>query len=138
MMGEKKISGIKIHIVTDIMGLPHGISATTANVGDREGVIEVLKKYAPNLSNISKILADGGFTGEIFEKAVALLIGAGVEIAKRSELHKFAVIPKRWVVERTFGWLENYRRLWKNCERKLENTVQITVLAFISLLPKRW
>ena len=137
-MGGKKISGIKIHIVTDIMGLPHGISATTANVGDREGVIEMLKRYVPNLSNISKILADGGFTGEIFEKAVALLIGAAVEIAKRSELHKFAVIPKRWVVERTFGWLENYRRLWKNCERKLENTVQITVLAFISLLLKRW
>jgi len=124
--------------VTDIMGLPHGISATTANAGDREGAIEMIKTYAPNLSNISKILADGGFTGENFKNAVALLIGAKVEIAKRSELHKFAVIPKRWIVERTFGWLENYRRLWKNCERKIENTVQMTVLAFISLLLKRW
>ena len=138
MTAGKKISGIKIHIVTDIMGLPHGISATTANVGDREGVIETIKNNAPNLSNVSKILADGGFTGETFEKAVALLISADVEIAKRSELHKFAVIPKRWIVERTFGWLENYRRLWKNCERKIENTVQMTVLAFISLLLNRW
>jgi len=137
-MAGKKISGIKIHIVTDTMGLPHGISATTANVGDREGVIEAIESYAPNLSNVSKILADGGFTGETFGKAVFLLIGAEVEIAKRSELHKFAVIPKRWIVERTFGWLENYRRLWKNCERKIENTVQMTVLAFISLLLRRW
>ena len=120
------------------MGLPHGISVTTANVGDREGCIEMIKAYAPNLSNIAKLLADGGFTGENFAKAVKLLIGAEVEIAKRSELHEFAVIPKRWIVERTFGWLENYRRLWKNCERKIENTVQMTVLAFISLLLKRW
>ena len=137
-MEGKKISGIKIHIVTDIMGLPHGISATTANVGDREGIIGTIETYAPNLSNISQILADGGLTGENFENAVALLIGAEVEIVKRSELHKFAVMPKRWIVERTFGWLENYRRLWKNCERKIENTVQMTVLAFISLLLKRW
>jgi len=137
-MEGKKVSGIKIHIVTDTMGLPHGISATTANVGDREGIIETVKTYAQNLSNISKILADGGFTGENFEKAIELLIGAEVEIAKRSELYKFAVMPKRWIVERTFGWLENYRRLWKNCERKIENTVQMTVLAFISLLLMRW
>jgi transposase len=138
MMAGKKISGIKIHIVTDIMGLPHGISATIANVGDREGAIEMIKAYAPNLSNIAKILADGGYTGENFKNTVGLLIGAEVEIAKRSELHKFAVMPKRWIVERTFGWLENYRRLWKNCERKIENIVQMTVLAFISLLLKRW
>jgi len=137
-MPGKKISGIKIHLVTDIMGLPHGISATTANVGDREGAVEMIKIYAPNLANIAKILADGGFTGENFAKAVAALIGAEVEIAKRNELHKFAVIPKRWVVERTFGWLENYRRLWKNCERKIENTIQMTVLAFISILLRRW
>ena len=112
------------------MGLPHGISATPANVGDREGIIETVKTYAPNLSNISKILADGGFTGENFAKAIELLIGAEVEIAKRSELHKFAVMPKRWIVERSFGWLENYRRLWKNCEREIENTVQMVILAF--------
>ena len=124
--------------MTDMMGLPHGISATTADVGDREGIVETIKIYVPKLSNMSKILADGGFTGENFKNAVALLIGAEVEIAKRSELHKFAVMPKRWIVERTFGWLENYRRLWKNCERKIENTVQMTVLAFISLLLMRW
>ena len=77
------------------MGLPHGITATTAKVGDREGMIETIKTYAPNLSNIAKILADGGYTGENFEEAVKLLIGAEVEIAKRSELHKFAVMRKK-------------------------------------------
>jgi transposase len=134
----KKISGIKIHIVTDIMGLPHAISVTTANISDRDAAVDMIETYAPNLSSLAKVLADGGYTGENFAQAVASLIGAEVEVAKRSELHKFAVIPKRWIVERTFGWLENYRRLWKNCERKLENTVQMTVLAFVSLLLRRW
>jgi transposase len=69
---------------------------------------------------------------------VRLLIGAEVEVVKRNELHKFVVLPRRWVVERTFGWLEEHRRLWKNCERKLHNSLQMTVLAFISLLLKRY
>jgi transposase len=60
-----------------------------------------------------------------------------VEIAKRSELPKFAVIPKRWVVERSFAWLEKCRRLWKNCERTLHTSEQFIVLAFLSLLLKR-
>jgi transposase len=65
-------------------------------------------------------------------------IGATVEVAKRSELHTFAVIPKRWVVERSFGWLEKCRRLWKNCERKMNTSLQMVVLAFLALLLKRF
>jgi transposase len=120
------------------MGLPHTLSATTANIGDRKAAIDMISAYAPNLSSIVKLIADAGYTGENFARAVARLIGAEVEVVKRTELHKFAVMPKRWIVERTFSWLEHYRRLWKNCERKLDNTVQMTVLAFISLLLKRW
>jgi len=65
------------------------------------------------------------------------LIGADVEVAKRNELHTFAVIPKRWVVERSFAWLEKCRRLWKNCERKINTSLQFVTLAFIVLLIKR-
>jgi transposase len=83
-------------------------------------------------------LCDGGYSGKNFANAVRLLIGAEVEAVKRNELHTFVVLPRRWVVERTFGWLEKYRRLWKNCERKLHNSLQMTVLAFISLLLKRY
>ena len=60
-----------------------------------------------------------------------------VQIAKRSELHKFAVIPKRWVVERSFAWLEKNRRLWKNCERQLNTSLQFIHLAFLALLLRR-
>jgi len=61
-----------------------------------------------------------------------------VEIAKRNELYTFKVIPKRWVVERTFAWLEKCRRLWKNCERKLNTSLNMAILAFITLLLKRF
>jgi transposase len=98
----------------------------------------MFKRYAPSLSGVVKVLCDGGYSGKAFSDAVLCLLGAEVEVAKRNELHKFAVLPKRWVVERTFAWLEHYRRLWKNCERKLHTSLQMTVLAFISLLLRRW
>ena len=62
-------------------------------------------------------MADGGYTGEKFADGVRLLIDAEVEIVKRNELHSFKVLPKRWIVERCFAWLDKCRRLWKNCER---------------------
>ena len=86
---------------------------------------------------VENALVDGGYTGERFEEMVFQILGAKVEVAKRNEQHKFAVIPKRWVVERSFAWLEKCRRLWKNCERKLHTSEQFIVLAFLSLLLKR-
>jgi transposase len=138
MMAEKKVSGIKIHIGVDTLGLPNCIHVTTANVTDREGALEMLNEYAPKLSSILKVLCDGGYTGENFAKAVMALIAAEVEVAKRNELHKFAVIPKRWIVERSLGWLDHFRRLWKNCERKLHTLHQMVTLAFLSVLIRRY
>ncbi|MDR2429585.1 MAG: transposase, partial [Puniceicoccales bacterium] len=56
----------------------------------------------------------------------------------RNELHRFVVMPKRWIVERSFAWLEKCRRLWKNCERKLNTSRQFVVLAFLVILLKRY
>ena len=94
-------------------------------------------KHQQGLDGIENVLVDGGYTGEKFAQSVKRLIGAEVEVAKRNELHTFAVIPKRWVVERSFAWLEKCRRLWKNCERKINNSLQFVVLAFITILIKR-
>jgi transposase len=93
---------------------------------------------ASNLSGCQKVLADGGYTGENFAKSIKDLIGADVEVVKRNELHKFSVLPKRWIVERTFAWLEDYRLLWKNCERKIKNTLQAVKMAFVFLLLRRY
>lgn len=135
----KKVSGIKRHIAVDTQGLPHAIGITTANVTDREGALITLfgGKHQQRLKQVKKVLVDGGYTGEKFANCIKELIGAEVEVAKRNELHKFAVIPRRWVVERSFAWLEKCRRLWKNCERKINNSLQFVVLAFIVILVKR-
>lgn len=83
------------------------------------------------------MLVAGGYPGEPFATGVYETLEATVEVVKRNELHKFAVLPKRWVVERSFAWLEKCRRLWKNCERKLNSSLQMVVLAFLALLLKR-
>lgn len=132
--GGKKISGIKRHIAVDTQGLPHAMVVTTANLTDRDGAVLMFTHEKENLTEIKNVLVDGGYTGEKFAKEVQEILGATVEVAKRSELHTFAVIPKRWVVERSFGWLEKCRRLWKNCERSMAVSLQMIVLAFLRLL----
>lgn len=134
----KKVSGIKRHIAVDTEGLPHAIHITTANVTDREGAVLMITEARNDLDKVLNVLVDGGYSGEPFAAKIKLAIGANVEVAKRSELHKFVVIPKRWVVERSFSWLEKCRRLWKNCERKISTSLQMVVLAFLSLLVKRF
>ena len=135
--GGKKVSGIKLHMGVDILGMPNAMGVTTANVTDREGAL-IMFGLSPDLLGVKKVLADSAYTGENFASGVKELLGAEVEVVKRSEMHKFVVIPKRWVVERTFGWLEKCRRLWKNCERKLHTTLQMTKLAIIALLLRRY
>ena len=133
----KKVSGIKRHIAVDTQGLPHAIAVTTADVTDRKGALLALGRCAAELQTVQRILADGGYVGQPFAQAVEELLGAQVQIAKRSELHTFAVMPQRWVVERSFAWIEKCRRLWKNCERKLNTSLQFIHLAFLALLLRR-
>lgn len=133
----KKVSGIKRNIAVDTEGLPHALSITTANVTDRMGAVEALSSYQGSLSAVEMVLVDGGYTGQPFAKSVKELIGAGVQVAKRNELKTFVVIPKRWVVERSFAWLDKCRRLWKNCERSLQSSLGMVALAFIALILRR-
>ncbi|WP_395463137.1 IS5 family transposase [Wolbachia endosymbiont of Cantharis cryptica] len=134
----KKISGIKRHIAVDTQGLPHAIHITTAEATDRSSAVKMVGNAKENLSEVKNILVDAGYTGENFATQIKATIGAAVEVIKRSELHTFAVLPKRWVVERSFAWLEKCRRLWKNCERKLNTSLQMIVLSFVSLLLRRF
>jgi len=133
----KKVSGIKRHIAVDTQGFPHAMAVTTANVTDRDGALLALKHAKRDLRRVKDILVDGGYSGENFAISVDDLIGANVQVVKRSTLNSFEVIPKRWIVERSFAWLEKCRRLWKNCERKLNTSLQFMVLAFLSLLLTR-
>ena len=135
----KKISGIKRHIVVDTQGLPHAVAVTTAEVTDRKGALTALARCQSGLKRVQSLLCDSGYVGQPFAQGVREILGGyvTVQIAKRSELHTFKVMPKRWIVERSFAWLEKSRRLWKNCERKLNTSLQFIHLAFLALLLRR-
>ena len=138
---QVKKTGIKWHIGVDILGLPHVIMLTAADVTDRDGAVKMFSRYCDAtdyLDLLKKVMADGGYTGEKFAQTIKTISGAEVEVVKRNEVHTFVVLPKRWIVERTFGWLDKCRRLWKNCERLLQNSFQMISLAFIRLLLARY
>ena len=96
--------------------------------------MEAFTHHKKSLSAVVNLLADGAYTGQPFADGVAEILGAKVEIAKRNELHTFKVMPQRWVVERSFGWLEQCRRLWKNCERQLNTSLQLVNFSCLALI----
>jgi transposase len=104
----------------------------------REGALAMIEKGKEQLEKTQVILADGGYTGENFSNGVKKsLPDAEVQVVKRNELHKFIVMPKRWIVERLFASMDKFRRLWKNCERYLNTSKNMIVLVFIAPLSRR-
>ena len=101
----KKVSDIKYHIVVDVLGFAHATAVITAEVTDRKGALETLGRYKPSLNRVQHLLADECYVGEPFSQAVREVLGRNVtvQIAKRSELHSLKVMPKRWIVERSFA-----------------------------------
>jgi len=110
-----------------------------ADIQDRDGGTLLLATLFGLFPFLRKLYADGGYQGPKFQEAVKrALRRVKLEIVKRSDAVKgFVVLPKRWIVERSFAWLEKCRRLWKNCERKLNTSLQMIHLAFLRLLLKR-
>ena len=121
----------------DSEGLPHAVLVTTANITDRKGALTAISLHDKTLTHVECVVGDGGYTGASFAQGVSDLIQARVEIVKRTELHKFKVLPRRWVVERSFAWLERNRRLWKNCEHLKASSTGMISLAYIALLLRR-
>lgn len=134
----KNVSGIKRHLAMDTQGLPHAVAISTADVGNRKGAEVAFERCAEDLQTMRSVLADGGCTGEEFADEVLGTLGATVQIAKCNELHCFEVMPRRWIVERSFASLEKCGRLWKNCERLLNTSLQFVHLAFLALVLRRF
>ena len=130
----KKVSGIKLHIATEIHGWPFAIHVTTADVTDRNGAKEMVAINIDSFSRIQKILVDGGYSGEKFATSIREMTGAIVEVSKRRTPHKFEPEYLRWIVERSFGWLDKCRRLAKNYERHLNTYKNMVAVAFIAVL----
>ena len=133
--GNKKIKGRKEHIVTDVLGLPLPLAIQAANVFDGVGEKEVFKNPANKYPRLRTVLADGGYRGEEPAKEAARH-GWKLSVVLRSDesSKKFSVIPKRWIVEWTFSWIENYRRLSMDFELLSESALAMLQSSFIMLL----
>jgi putative transposase len=134
----KKIKGRKRHILTDTLGLLLFVIVHAAGVQDRDGAPDLLKAVRHRFPWLRHVFADGGYAGD---KLRGALKGHGdwtIEIIKRSAAAKgFEVLPRRWVVERTFAWLGRCRRLAKDWERSIESSTVWAFLASIRLMTRR-
>lgn len=135
--GGKKTKGRKRHIVVDTLGLIMIIVIHAANIHDSIGAREVMKSLKDKyLTGIRKIFGDGGYLGELIEW-VQIQFGWTLEIVKRNETHMFRVLPKRWIVERTFAWISFHRRMSKDYERLPESGIAFIHLSMIRLMVNR-
>lgn len=133
----KKIKGIKRHIMVDTLGLILAVVVHGADVQDRDGAIDVFEKMVESWRKIIKVFADGGYRGKLIE-TIKTKFAITLEIVKRNELHIFKILPKRWIVERTFAWLDTNRRTSKNYERLNDTSVAIVQIAAIRIMIKRF
>lgn len=133
----KKIKGRKRHILVDSLGLILEIKVHSAGIQDRDGAKLLLEHITGKYPELVLIWADGGYRGTLIEW-VENTIGVRLEIIKRNDNVKgFKLLPKRWVVERTLGWIGRNRRLSKDYERYCKTEESWIYLGMISLMMNR-
>jgi len=115
--GGKKIKGRKRHIAVDSNGWLLTVLVTAASVQDRDGGHRLLALLRERFSTITLVWADGGYAGRLVVWAAAVLRLSVTVVKRTDDVRGFVLLPRRWVVERTFGWLSRYRRLVRDYER---------------------
>jgi putative transposase len=136
--GGKLVKGIKRHIVVDTLGLLLAVVVHSAGIAERKGGAMVVNKLKQSWTQMKKIFADGGYS--LVGKAAQTLQTLGgyvLEIVRRTDLSTFQVLPKRWIVERTFAWIDTNRRNAKFYERKTCTAEAMTQLAAIRMMLNR-
>ena len=134
----KKINGRKRHIITDTCGLLVGAMVHAADIQDRDGAPALLASIRHTFPWLRHVFADGGYAGPKLTQALDKLGTWTLEIVRRSDAAKgFVLLPRRWVVERTFAWLGRNRRLAKDFEACIENAEAWLLIASIQLLSRR-
>lgn len=131
--GNKKVKGVKRHVIVDKNGFLIAIMVTVANIHDGQAALHLMRVLKNLWSSVKVIVADGGYRGEIREqikKNFAYLL----KITLRTDKNIFQVQPKRWVIERTFSWFDNDRRLCRQYELLMETAEEIVKLSAIKLL----
>ena len=136
----KKVNGRKRHIVVDTLGLLLLVLVTVGSVQDKPGGKQLLTQLQQRLAlpRLKLLWADGGYGGQPFVDWVKTTFGWIWQVVKRNDDAKgFQVLPRRWVVERTFGWLNNYRRLSKDYEELTHTSETLIYLAMSHIMLRR-
>lgn len=133
----KKINGTKRHIAVDTGGLLLAVIVTAASIQDRDGAIRLLSALRAAFSTITLVWADGGYSGRLVTWAKSVL-SLTVTIVKRDDdTTGFTVLPRRWVVERTFGWISKYRRCVRDYETRPDHHEAMVRIAMIAVMSRR-
>jgi putative transposase len=134
----KHVKGRKRHILVDTMGLLLVVLVHAADIQERDGAKLLLNKIKGCFTRLCLIWADGGYNGEAMIDWVRNTHGWILEIVKRDKGVKgFQVLPRRWVVERTFAWFGDYRRLSKDYEVLTETSEAMIYAAMVRLMVRR-
>jgi transposase len=135
----KKVKGRKRHIAVDTLGLPIQCDVTPADVQDRDALAPILKAVSRKSPWVDLAFVDGAYSGDETQRAAFEASRIKVSVVKRTDraVEGFVVLPKRWIVERTLGWLNRARRLAKDFEAKIESAKAWVMLAVGFLLLRR-
>jgi putative transposase len=132
----KKVKGIKRHLVVDTLGLVLAVVVHSACIQDRDGALQVLKIVHTQFKKIKVIFADAGYRGRLLNQAKQWF-RIRIEIVSKINSRTFSILPKRWIVERTFAWIDANRRNSKNYERLDQSAETMVYLSSIKLMLNR-
>jgi len=135
--GGKKISGRGRHVVVDTEGWLLALVVTAASVSDKAGAKLLAARLAATFATLKLMWADACYGGRPLREFMSKTAGITIEVVQRTSPHSFQVIRRRWVVERTFGWLMRYRRLCRDYEKLPENHEAMIYWATIFIMTKR-
>jgi len=131
------VVGRKRHVLTDTMGLLLAVIVHPASVQDRDGAETLLREARRTFPFVERVIGDAGYQGPKMEAAVARSGTWTLEIVRRCDRHRFVVLPKRWIVERTLAWISRCRRLARDYERHARTAAAFVRLAMIRLMLRR-
>ncbi|MGR8006936.1 IS5 family transposase [Streptomyces hypolithicus] len=135
--GGKKINGRRRHLICDTIGLLLMINVTAGDVTDRQAATDMLPVLRERFPTITRLWADGGYTGTLITWALSVLHLIVTVIKRSDDTSGFVVLPRRWVVERTFGWLLRSRRLARDYERRPDSSEAMVLWSMTMLMTRR-
>jgi transposase len=135
--GGKKVKGRGRHLIVDTEGWPLALAVAAASVSDKAGAKLVTARLLLLFATLGIMWADSGYNGRPLAEWMSKTAGITLEVVLRSSPHTFQVVRRRWVVERTFGWLMRYRRLARDYERRVEHHEAMLWWATVFIMTKR-